>query len=221
MKRAAAHEKKSARCGDEHDGRHVDARYGDLCVNRASGGVVGEGRGNAGSQIATCERERRTSRTTTDPRRAPVGGDLDRRSARANDVERASTGNMKREVSGVHLTIIARAGAISISAALWRCAFTAAFQNVMFCYGCPRTHRARDFKIARFVVRFAGSRLALRECMRTSLVVTALLSAYFLTGCFGFARTGGNGMYYGGGGIGLFLVILALGLVFGRGRGRR
>ncbi|MEO7112099.1 MAG: hypothetical protein ABI183_16770 [Polyangiaceae bacterium] len=54
--------------------------------------------------------------------------------------------------------------------------------------------------------------------MRTSLAVPALLSAYYLTGCFGVATTRGNGMYYGGGGIGLFVVILALGLVFGRRR---
>lgn len=54
--------------------------------------------------------------------------------------------------------------------------------------------------------------------MRTSLAVSTMLSAYFLTGCFGFASTGGNGMYYGGGGITLFVVILALGLIFGRRR---
>jgi hypothetical protein len=52
--------------------------------------------------------------------------------------------------------------------------------------------------------------------MRPSLAITTLLSTYFLTGCFGGVGANGNGMYYGGGSISLFLLIIVLALVFGR-----
>jgi hypothetical protein len=52
--------------------------------------------------------------------------------------------------------------------------------------------------------------------MRACLLISWIVSTYFLTGCIGVAGTNGNGYYYGGGGITLFVVILALGLIFGR-----
>jgi hypothetical protein len=54
--------------------------------------------------------------------------------------------------------------------------------------------------------------------MRPSVALTPLLSAYFLTGCLGVATTNGHGMYYGGGSVSLFVLIIVLALLFGRRR---
>ena len=62
----------------------------------------------------------------------------------------------------------------------------------------------------------SGAAFALRIGMRLSAFLPVLASVYLLGGCFGYANTNGNGAYYGGGGIGLFVVILVLALVFGK-----
>ena len=53
--------------------------------------------------------------------------------------------------------------------------------------------------------------------MRPQLALPLSLSAFLLSGCFA-VGTRGNGMYYGGGGISLFVIILVLALLFGRRR---
>ena len=53
--------------------------------------------------------------------------------------------------------------------------------------------------------------------MRPSYTLPVLLSATFLSGCFGVAG-GGNGLYYGGGGVTLFVLIVVAALVFGKRR---
>ena len=47
------------------------------------------------------------------------------------------------------------------------------------------------------------------------LLALSISLGYFTTACFGYASRG-NGVYYGGGGVGLFVIILVAALLLGR-----
>ncbi len=62
-----------------------------------------------------------------------------------------------------------------------------------------------------------ASRMRPRMAYVFALVMMTLLT-FFSTGCFGMAGGGSNYGYYGGGGIGLFAIIIIAAILFGKRR---